>query len=114
MNFDEYQKRAIQTDSFNADPATIDSHAFVSHLLGLVGESGEVADKFKKLFRDKNAKITPDDIEEIAKELGDTLWYISAICCYLGLSLEEVAQKNLKKVHSRKRRDQTKGSGDNR
>jgi len=32
---------------------------------------------------------------EIAKELGDVLWYLSQISTELNLSLEEVAQLNL-------------------
>lgn len=114
MTFDDYQKQAIVTDSFEGKTVAIDSHAFMSKLLGLVGESGEVAEKFKKILRDKNGEITPTDIEEIAKELGDVLWYVNAMACYLGLSLEDIADKNLQKVHSRKARGQTKGSGDNR
>jgi len=98
MTFDEYQKQAILTDSFDGKTVDIDSHAFISKLLGLVGESGEVAEKFKKIFRDKGGKITSADIEEISKELGDVLWYTSAMACYLGLSLEDIANNNLTKV----------------
>ena len=48
------------------------------------------------------------------KELGDVLWYISQISSELGLSLEDVAKSNLKKLFSRLRRGKIKGSGDNR
>ncbi|MBU4141821.1 hypothetical protein KKE99_03030, partial [Patescibacteria group bacterium] len=51
---------------------------------------------------------------EIAKELGDVLWYVSQIASELGLSLEEAASENLKKLFSRKDRGVIKGSGDNR
>lgn len=114
MTFSEYQKLAITTDSFGGEPQSIDSHAFIAKLLGLVGEAGETAEKFKKIFRDKNAKLSSDDKQEIAKELGDVLWYINALCCYLGLSLEEVASGNLDKVLDRKDRGVTRGVGDNR
>ena len=43
MTFDEYQKQAITTDTFGGKPQPITSPAFMSKLLGLVGESGEVA-----------------------------------------------------------------------
>lgn len=92
----------------------IDSHAMLEKVFGLVGEAGEVADKFKKLIRDKNAKPSDEDKKELAKELGDVLWYVNSVGLYLGYSLEEIAQMNLDKVLSRKERGVTKGSGDNR
>ncbi len=114
MTFDEYQKQAIVTDVFGGKPQPIDSHAFMTKLLGLVGETGEVADKFKKIFRDKNGALSKEDLGEITKELGDVLWYLSVICTYLDVSLEEVANGNLDKVLDRKARGVTGGSGDNR
>lgn len=86
----------------------------VSQVFGLVGESGEVAEKFKKLIRDNSGQITEADKKEIIKELGDILWYVNSVSQLLGSSLEEVAQGNLDKVSSRKARGVTSGSGDNR
>jgi NTP pyrophosphatase (non-canonical NTP hydrolase) len=83
-------------------------------VFGLVGESGEVAEKFKKLIRDKSGQLSVEDKQEIIKELGDVLWYVNSLSTLLGSSLEEVAEKNLEKVLSRKARGTTKGSGDNR
>lgn len=114
MNFSEYQKLAITTDTFGGKPQPIDSHAFISKLLGLVGETGEVAEKFKKIFRDKGGVLSEEDKIEMTKELGDVLWYINAMCCYMGIKLEDLANKNLDKVLSRKERGVTHGSGDNR
>lgn len=114
MTFDDYQRSAITTDTFGGKPEPITTPAFISKLLGLVGESGEVAEKFKKIYRDKNGQLQDADIKEIAKELGDVLWYINALCCYLGLSLNDVAGTNLDKVLDRKTRGQSRGSGDNR
>ncbi len=114
MTFDEYQKLAITTDTFGGKPQPITSPAFISKLLGLVGESGEVAEKFKKIYRDNQSQLDTVQLKEIEKELGDVLWYLQAMCNYLGLSMEEVAQHNLDKVLDRKARGKTKGSGDNR
>lgn len=51
--------------------------------LGLLGEYGEVCEKFKKLIRDKDTlraeQITPEDRHAIALELGDMLWYLTVI-----------------------------------
>ena len=82
--------------------------------LGLVGESGEVADKVKKILRDNNGVFDKKSKEAIKLELGDVLWYISQIASELGFELEEVAEANLKKLFSRKLRGRISGSGDNR
>lgn len=114
MTFDDYQKQAISTDTFGGERPDVPSMAFMSKVLGLAGEAGEVAEKFKKILRDKQGKITDSDKQEITKELGDVLWYTSAIATYLGVPLQEVADKNLTKVLSRKSRGVSNGSGDNR
>jgi NTP pyrophosphatase (non-canonical NTP hydrolase) len=113
MNIDEYSTQAITT--------LTNSHAYgdvtpelMAQVLGLVGESGEVAEKFKKIVRDKDGIISDEDKAELVKELGDILWYINAVSNLLGVTLDEVASRNLEKVLSRKARGATHGSGDNR
>ena len=113
MNIDEYSKQAITTLLGTHDTADM-SATLLSQVFGLVGESGEVAEKFKKLIRDKSGRMTQDDKVEIMKELGDVLWYINSISHSLGFTLEDVANKNLEKVISSKHRGVTNGSGDNR
>ena len=113
MTLDEYSKTAITT--LQDDHAVTDMDAaLLSQVLGLVGESGEVADKFKKLIRDKKGILTDEDKKEILKELGDVLWYVNSITVLLGSDLESVAQNNLDKLLSRKARGVIGGSGDNR
>lgn len=114
MTFEEYQKRAIKTDTFGGDATPITDPAFISKLLGLVDEAGEVAGKFKKIYRDNDSQMTVEKLEDIKKELGDVLWYISVMCSYLGLSFEEVAELNLAKLQDRQARGKLKGSGDHR
>ena len=82
--------------------------------LGLVGEAGEVADKVKKVLRDKKGLFDKDTKDEIKLELGDVLWYLSQLSSELGYELEEVAHANLQKLNSRKSRGKIRGSGDNR
>lgn len=113
MKIDEYSEQAIST--LLGEHAITDMDAtLLSQVFGLVGESGEVAEKFKKLIRDKKGQISEEDKAEILKELGDILWYVNSVSTLLGSTLEEVAQKNLDKVLSRKARGATRGSGDNR
>jgi NTP pyrophosphatase (non-canonical NTP hydrolase) len=114
MNFDEYQKQAITTDAYGGKPQPLNSIAFFNKLLGLCGEAGEVADKFKKIYRNQDAQMTEADKKEIVKEMGDVLWYLSAIAQYMEVPLNEVAQTNLDKLFDRKKRGVIKSKGDNR
>jgi NTP pyrophosphatase (non-canonical NTP hydrolase) len=115
MTFDEYQELAITTDKLLTDNKDISSRAFIDKLLGLSGESGEIAEKFKKIYRDKpGSKLSKYDEAEIVKELGDLLWYLSATAYYLNVPLSEVAKLNLDKVIGRKKRNVIGGHGDNR
>ena len=109
MKFDEYQKIAKKTAVY----PTV-GKSFVYPALGLAGETGEVLEKIKKLFRDKNGELDNESKEELKKELGDILWYISQLSTELGLKLSEVAIGNVEKITSRKARNQIHGSGDNR
>lgn len=113
MDFKQYSEVAIST--LVGDHAHGDVSAqLMAQILGLVGESGEVAEKFKKLLRDKQGKITPEDKAEIIKELGDILWYVNSVAHLLDSSLEEVAKLNNQKLVSCKTRGELHGSGDNR
>jgi len=109
MNLNEYQKKAKRT----AGRVNIKSD-WVYPVLGLVGEAGEVADKVKKIFRDKNGKISSEDKDALISELGDVLWYLSEIASQLDVKLEDVAKANIEKLASRKKRGKLMGSGDNR
>jgi len=109
MTFEEYQDLARKTAIYpNKD------NNFIYPTLGLVGEAGEVAEKIKKVLRDENGIISEEKRGEIVKELGDVLWYIANLSKEIGVSLEEVANKNLEKLQSRQQRGELHGSGDNR
>jgi NTP pyrophosphatase (non-canonical NTP hydrolase) len=87
-------------------------HSIVYPTLGLTNEAGEVAGKIKKIFRDRQGKISEADREALKQELGDVLWYLTQICTELGLTLEEVAEANLTKLFSRQARGVIQGDGD--
>jgi len=82
----------------------------VENTLGLVGEAGEVAEKIKKYLRD-NSKVSQ---REIVKELGDVVFYATALSNYFYSNLEEVMQVNMDKLDDRAKRGVIRGSGDNR
>ena len=108
MTLNEYQDFTDTTRDLEKTPEVIYT------ALGLCGESGEVADKIKKAIRDADCIITGVRREDIAKELGDTLWYIAQLSRDLGYSLEEIAQMNMQKLNDRLKRGVIGGSGDNR
>jgi NTP pyrophosphatase (non-canonical NTP hydrolase) len=82
--------------------------------LGLCGEAGEVADKVKKVIRDRGGQFSPEVIEALKLELGDVLWYLAQLSTELGLDLAEVASANLEKLASRAARNVIGGEGDHR
>lgn len=82
--------------------------------LGLVGEAGEVAEKVKKVIRDENCILTKEKSDEIAKELGDVMWYVANLARELGYSLSTIADMNIRKLESRYLRNKINGNGDNR
>ena len=82
----------------------------VENTLGLVGEAGEVAEKIKKYLRDKT-KVSQ---KEIVKELGDVIFYATALANFFYSNLPEVIEANMTKLDDRAERGVIKGSGDNR
>ena len=94
MELNEYQleaQRTLQTIKPEYD--------LVVPLLGISGEVGELLNAYKKRIRDGDAHIRFSD--QVAEELGDILWYLSDIATKFGLSLDDVALKNLNKVNDR-------------
>jgi NTP pyrophosphatase (non-canonical NTP hydrolase) len=115
MTLDEYETEAMNT-------AIYPGH-LIYPLLGLQGEVGELSEKVKKYFRDTTEEMELDDPvvemsaelrEDLAREAGDVLWYLTALVNDLGYDLEEVAAMNLKKLADRQERGQLQGSGDDR
>lgn len=117
-SFDEYGAAVLPFAVYSGK----DTAAGLSYTaLGLTGEAGEVADKVKKLLRDGGVTMeTPcEDIPAdtrvaVVKELGDVLWYVTAMAQELGFSLEDVARMNRDKLTDRAARDRIHGDGDNR
>lgn len=125
MELNEYQKRAMSTCLPSCDN-------FAYMMLNLVGEVGEFSSKVGKAIRHGNVTIDGNKIQggessdtmelddwyafygELEKEAGDILWQLSGLCQEMGWTLEDVAQKNLEKLASRKTRGVIDGNGDNR
>ena len=95
------QKSAIYNKLGTKSKKVTDNLDLLYATLGLNGEAGEVAEEVKKMIRDDNGILTEDRRHRLLGELGDTLWYLSAVAHEAGLDLGEVACYNLKKLRSR-------------
>ena len=109
MDFKTYQKKARETAQY---PNLGSNNIYPT--LGLVGEAGEVAEKVKKVIRDKKGIFDDESKKGIKKELGDVLWYLSNLCDEFNFSFEEVAKQNLEKLKLRASKGKISGSGDYR
>ena len=108
LQFSDYCKAAASTDRY---PNECKPWVYA---LGLTGEAGELADKIKKVYRDKGGVFKQEEREAIAKELGDVLWYLTRLGATLGFSLEQIAAMNIEKLSDRSKRGKIGGSGDDR
>ena len=109
MDFKTYQKKARETAQY---PELGSNNIYPT--LGLVGEAGEVAEKVKKVIRDKEGIFDNESKKAIKKELGDVLWYLSNLSTEFGFALDDVASENLAKLKNRSDRNKIFGSGDER
>ena len=107
MKLNEYQDLAMRTNGTTRVPLRIGAlrekpnpdlnETLTNAVLGLNGESGELADDVKKaIFHGK-----PFDRDHAIKELGDVLWYVAQAATGLDITLEEVARLNVDKLKKR-------------
>lgn len=110
MTFDEYQKQALTT-AHNTHEPLMEKTIWA---MGVAGEAGEVLEKWKKIVAYDNGEITQERKDELAKELADVVWYVAVMAHSLGLSFDDIMQRNVEKLKSRKARGVITGRGDNR
>lgn len=108
QSLDEYQAFVRSTKVYDRE------YKLVYPVLGLVNEAGEVAGKVKKLMRDDGGQLSQERFEDIVSELGDVLWYITAVADDLGITISDVFYDNFMKLKSRQERGMIKGNGDHR
>ena len=97
MDAKEYQVLAARTLIDNPGEFTHQELMTIWGVIGLTGEAGEVAEMVKKGIFHRHGL----ERSELVKELGDVLWYISAICTVQGIDLGEVMQANIDKLRLR-------------
>lgn len=109
IELNEYQSNAESTAIY---PGAGTDDGITYTILGLVGEAGELGNKWKKYFRDDIS--LEDTLDIMRKELGDVLWYVALAAAEFGVTLEEVAQQNLAKLAARQQAGTLSGNGDHR
>jgi len=92
MEFNRYQELARRTQREDLAPRDRLEHA----LWGLGSELGEVMGLFQKTHQGHVL-----DENEVFKELGDVMWFMSELCDYLNVSLDYIAQLNISKLLGR-------------
>lgn len=96
MKLNEYQKLSKRTLPERKDLQG-KLMALSNYGLGLAGESGEVVDHIKKhVFHGHELNLG-----EVRNELGDVLHYATGLATMCGLSLEDVASYNIRKLNKR-------------
>lgn len=93
MNLNEYQALAQRTCNITQTP----SGKIENGILGMCGEAGECSDILKKYFFQGHDL----DRKKLAEEVGDVLWYIAETAAGLGMTLEEIAERNIAKLKAR-------------
>jgi NTP pyrophosphatase (non-canonical NTP hydrolase) len=109
--FNHYQQHSSETAIYPGR-GTLEGIEYC--VLGLVGESGEIANKLKKVLRDDNGVLREPVRQQLIDELGDVLWYTQQIATELNVMLGEVALANRIKLVLRKDRGTLQGQGDER
>jgi NTP pyrophosphatase (non-canonical NTP hydrolase) len=107
-SLDKYQMFVRSTKVYDRE------YSLVYPILGLANEAGEVAGKLKKIMRDDAGQLTPERFEDLISELGDVLWYVTAVADDLGVTISDIFYANYAKLTDRSNRGVIKGSGDKR
>ena len=96
MEFNSYQEQAAKTIQKNVMDERLTE---IVPFLGIIGEIGSVVTQLKIKFRDGKSYVAYK--KKLGEELGDVLWYISAIATQNDLTLEGIANDNINKINDR-------------
>ena len=82
------------------DNSPIDTPRLLPAALGLGSETGEFVEIVKKMIL-QGKPADQDNIFHMKRELGDVMWYVAQACMALGVSLEEITDRNIQKLEKR-------------
>lgn len=107
----EYIQKALRTEGTYRFEATGDITPRIEHgVIGAVTEVGELMDAVKK------SKIYGRDFDRVnmVEEIGDVMWYLAILADDLGVSFEEIWEKNINKLRQRYPEKYTNEQSENR
>lgn len=105
---DQFQREAIQTAVY---PGRGEAVGRMYAVIGLAGETGEVSELIKKMWRNHGGELTLERREKILDELGDVLWYAALVADECDISLGASAVHCLEKLAKRKAEGKLKSHG---
>ncbi len=94
----EYIQKALRTEAPYRFEPTGDVTVRIEHaVMGTVTEAGELMDAVKK------AKINGRALDRVnlVEEVGDVMWYLALLADELGVSFEDIWEKNINKLRQR-------------
>lgn len=87
-------------DNDNVRGERVDLNRLLTAAIGISAEGGEFAEIVKKIsFQGKPYNEANRD--HMIVELGDVMWYVSQACIALGVSFEDIIQRNFEKLTAR-------------
>lgn len=89
MEIDRYQQMVLAGGGLDS--------TLERRVLGLCAEAGEVAEELQKAGRPGRELR----VENLLDELGDVQWYVAAIAGINGVTLTELADRNIAKLRLR-------------
>lgn len=93
MQLNKYQYMAARTA-----PKDLEYQMLALNMcLGLAGETGETVDYLKKVIFHGHTF----NRDNLVKELGDILWYVSQLAWAYKIPLDEIGEKNIEKLRNR-------------
>lgn len=113
MNFREYQIECRKTDVGTSAQDCLEP-GWLYYVMGAAGETGEMVEKIKKLFRDKKGKVDEEFKNQLIKEMGDIQWYMARLADQFDIDFSDVAKTNIAKLLDRMERGKLHGDGDDR
>ena len=93
MTLDDYQDAAARTINMSLGP----DDRLLDAASGLAEESGEILAHVRKNRFQRQAI----DQDAMVLELGDALWCLATVAGALGVTLDEVARRNVEKLERR-------------
>jgi len=95
MDFSDYQRAANETNQYKQGSP----HSVIPPLFGLASEAGQILNVYKNYLRDGLDVSSSKDF--LKEELGDLIWYVTAVATAVGLDLQEIIETNLRRTHDR-------------